>query len=196
MSFLKTSTLQNKREKRLREKGEATDTEIVYVNSMIQLKKQHSNRVTALHQQASDILDSWLFQGNWQHANDSVNLKSLSITHIINVTDKVLSNQSQQILHIPSRDSLSVDLLKSFHATNEFLDQCHQQGGRALVHCQRGVSRSSTIVIAYLMHYNKWTVLQAYDYLLARRPEASPNLVLLLQLARYEKELIKANDEK
>ncbi|CAF1197495.1 unnamed protein product [Adineta steineri] len=164
------STLQNKREKRLREKGEATDTEIVYVNSMIQLKKQHSHRVTALHQQASDILDSWLFQGNWQHANDLVNLKSLSITHIINVTDKVLSNQSQQILHIPN--------------------------GRALVHCQRGVSRSSTIVIAYLMHYNKWTVLQAYDYLLARRPEASPNLVLLLQLARYEKELIKANDEK
>ncbi|CAF4142204.1 unnamed protein product [Adineta steineri] len=189
-------TLQSKREKRLRETSEVTDTEIVYVKSMIQLKEQHSSRVTTLHQQASDILDSWLFQGNWQHANDSVYLKSLSITHIINVTDKVLLNQSQQILHIPGKDSFSVDLLKSFHATNEFLDQCHQQGGRALVHCHRGVSRSSTIVIAYLMHYNKWTVLQAYDYLLARRPEASPNLVLLLQLARYEKELIKTNDEK
>jgi protein-tyrosine phosphatase len=189
-------TLRNNREKRLRETCGATDAELEYIRSIIQLKWQHPRLETLLHQQPSEILDSWLFQGNWEQANDSVILESLSITHIVNVTDRILIDQSRQILHIPSKDSLSVDLLKSFHATNAFLDTCHQQDCRALVHCQRGVSRSSTIILAYLMHYNKWTLLQAFEYLLTKRPQTSPNHVLLLQLVRYENELNKGNDEK
>jgi dual specificity MAP kinase phosphatase len=190
------STLRDNREKRLRETCGATDAEIAYIKSIIQLKWQYARREATFHQQPSEILDSWLFQGNWKQANDSVILESLSITHIVNVTDRISFDKSRQILHIPSKDSLSVDLSKSFHETNAFLGSCHQQGCRALVHCQRGVSRSSTIILAYLMHYNKWTLLQAFEYLLTKRPEASPNHVLLLQLVRYENELTRGNDEK
>jgi hypothetical protein len=148
------STLRDNREKRLREIYGATDVELAYIKSIIQLKRQHARPEITFDQQPSEILDSWLFQGNWEQANDSIILESLSITHIVNVTDRISSDQSRQILHIPSRDSLSVDLSKSFHATNAFLGTCHQKGCRALVHCQRGVSRSSTIILANLMHYN------------------------------------------
>jgi protein-tyrosine phosphatase len=189
-------TLWNNCAKRLRETCGATDAELEYIKSIIQLKWQHSHRETILHRQPSEILDSWLFQGNWKQANDSAILESLSITHIVNITDGISFDQSRQILHIPSKDSLSVDLLKSFHATNAFLDTCHQQDCRALIHCHRGVSRSSTIILAYLMHYKKWTLLQAFEYLLTKRPEAAPNPVLLLQLVRYENELTKGTDEK
>jgi protein-tyrosine phosphatase len=189
------STRLNNREKRLRESCGATDAEVEYIKSVIELKRQRSRSETTLHQQPSQILDSWLFQGNLKQADDSVMLESLSITHIINVTDQISFDRSREILDIPSKDSLSIDLSKSFDTTNAFLDKCHHQGGRALVHCQRGVSRSSTIILAYLMHLNKWTLLQAFDYLFNIRPQISPNHVLLLQLVRYEKQLNKGNDE-
>jgi hypothetical protein len=79
-------TLRNNREKRLRETYGATDAELEYIRSIIQLKWQHPRLETILHQQPSEILDSWLFQGNWEQANNSVILESLSITHIVNVT--------------------------------------------------------------------------------------------------------------
>ena len=189
------SIFSNVYEIRLRESCGATDTELTYIKSIIQLKWRYNDLPRTLNQQPSEILDSWLFQGDWRHANDLVTLDSFSISHVINVADGSSLDQSRKILNIPSRDSLSVDLLKSFNETNTFLDECHQQNGRALVHCNRGVSRSSTIILAYLMHCQKWTLLQAFEYLLTKRPQASPNKVLLLQLIRYENELIRRNDE-
>ncbi|CAF1443884.1 unnamed protein product, partial [Didymodactylos carnosus] len=57
------------------------------------------------------------------------------------------------------------------------------------VHCQMGISRSSTIVLAYLMKYHHDTLFKAYDFLLDKRRQASPNHGFLLQLIRYEQEL-------
>ena len=189
------STLQNNREKYLRETCGATDAELSYINSIKQLKRPYFNLPTPSYSQPSEILDSWLFQGDWKHANDSTILESLSITHIINVTDKTLPEQSRQILHISSKNGRSAELSESFHATNAFLDGCYQQNCRVLVHCERGVSRSSTIILAYLMYHKKWTVLQAFEYLLTKRQHASPNHVLFLQLIRHEHELAKIEGE-
>jgi protein-tyrosine phosphatase len=190
------STLQNTREKYLRETCEATDAELAYINSIIQLKRPYfGQHHTISDSHPSEILDSWLFQGKWEQANDSNILQSLSITHIINASERILFDRSRQILHIPSKNGRLAELSKSFAATNAFLDECHQQGYRALVHCERGVSRSSTIILAYLMYHKKWTVAQAFEYLLTKRQQASPNHTLLLQLVRYENELTKANDE-
>ncbi|CAF3011396.1 unnamed protein product [Rotaria socialis] len=58
-----------------------------------------------------------------------------------------------------------------------------------LVHCQAGFSRSSAIVLAYLLKYQQKTLLAAYGYLTERRRLAEPNGCFLLQLIRYEKEL-------
>jgi hypothetical protein len=51
-------TLGNNREKRLRGTCEATDAELEYIRSIIQLKWQHPRLETILHQQPSEILDS------------------------------------------------------------------------------------------------------------------------------------------
>ena len=189
------STFQNNREKYLREACGATDAELAYIDSIKQLKRPYFRHNTASNSHPSEILNSWLFQGDWRHANDSVLLESLSITHIINVTDRVLSDRSRQILHIPSKNGRLAELSESFHETNAFLDKCREENCRVLVHCERGVSRSSTIILVYLMHYKKWTVLQAFEYLLTKRQEASPNHALLLQLVRHEHQLAKINAE-
>ncbi|CAF1335010.1 unnamed protein product [Adineta steineri] len=188
-------TVKNTREKYLQETCRATDAELIYIDSIRQLRRLCPRSDTISNSQPSEILDSWLFQGNWEHANDSKILDSLSITHILNVTDKVLPDQSRQILHIRSKDGRSAELSAAFQETNTFLDTCHQQGGRVLVHCERGVSRSSTIILAFLMHHKKWTVPQAFEYLLTKRHEAIPNYALILQLVRYEHDLTKINNE-
>ncbi|CAF2135569.1 unnamed protein product [Rotaria magnacalcarata] len=62
---------------------------------------------------------------------------------------------------------------------------------RCLVHCAAGVSRSATIVLIYSMKYHHNTLKDAFHYLLEKRPQIGPNEGFLLQLIRYEKELIR-----
>ena len=57
-----------------------------------------------------------------------------------------------------------------------------------------GVSRSATIVLAYLMKYHHNTLREAFFYLVEKRPQIWPNEGFLLQLIRYETELIRSRE--
>ncbi len=57
-----------------------------------------------------------------------------------------------------------------------------------------GVSRSATIVLAYLMKYHHNTLKESYLYLAQKRPQICPNEGFLLQLIRYENELIQTRE--
>jgi len=43
------------------------------------------------------------------------------------------------------------------------------------VHCAAGVSRSASIVIAYLMKINHWTFENAYSFVKSKRKIIDPN---------------------
>lgn len=58
-----------------------------------------------------------------------------------------------------------------------------------LVHCEMGISRSATVVIAYLMSALKMTLFEGYQYVLERRPVIRPNSSFMKQLKEYEKKL-------
>lgn len=68
-------------------------------------------------------------------------------------------------------------------------EEAHQCGRGVLVHCQAGVSRSATIVIAYLMKHTLMTMTDAYKYVRSRRPVVSPNLNFMGQLLEFERDL-------
>jgi len=57
------------------------------------------------------------------------------------------------------------------------------------VHCQGGISRSATIVIAYLMYKNNMTVNEASNYVKEHRPCICPNPNFMEQLEQYYKTL-------
>ncbi|KAI8384465.1 dual specificity phosphatase, partial [Radiomyces spectabilis] len=59
-------------------------------------------------------------------------------------------------------------------------------GYTILVHCQCGVARSATVIIAFVMTTMGLPMSEAYDYVKARAPAISPNLHLLYQLREYE----------
>lgn len=59
--------------------------------------------------------------------------------------------------HAPATltDTPAEDILCVLYDTFEFMDRALAEGGRVLVHCSQGVSRSATLAIAYLMWKNK-----------------------------------------
>jgi protein-tyrosine phosphatase len=54
-----------------------------------------------------------------------------------------------------------------------------------LVHCQAGVSRSVTIVAAYLMKENRIDYVSSLDLIRSKRPQICPNKGFLKQLKQY-----------
>lgn len=54
------------------------------------------------------------------------------------------------------------------------------------MHCKAGRSRSVTVVLAYLIHANAWTLKTAYAYVAERRSGISPNIGFVAELMLFE----------
>jgi hypothetical protein len=67
-------------------------------------------------------------------------------------------------------------------------DGVYEDGGRALVHCQAGVSRSATVVIGYLMMRRHMGLDDAFEHVRHCRRQVAPNLSFLGQLQALEDE--------
>lgn len=65
----------------------------------------------------------------------------------------------------------------------------HVQPKVALVHSNYGLSRTSAIVLAYLMKEKQWSLREANEHLRKCHSSAKPNDGFLVQLLRYEQEL-------
>ena len=80
------------------------------------------------------------------------------VTHIINVTSDMEEYIGVTTLRVPVEDHPDEDISLYFSRCFQFLDNVYDSGGVALVHCMAGISRSSTIVIAYLMYKFRMTL--------------------------------------
>jgi dual specificity MAP kinase phosphatase len=69
----------------------------------------------------------------------------------------------------------------------EFIDAARSAGGRVLVHCSQGVSRSVALSIAYLMWRNGGAYEETFAQVKAIRGVASPNIGFTCQLLQWQK---------
>jgi atypical dual specificity phosphatase len=81
------------------------------------------------------------------------------------------------------------NIIDYFEECNEFIDQALEGGGRVFVHCAMGVSRSATVVVAYMMYKQKYRWRPALQYVTSKHPETQPNFGFLDQLKQYEASL-------
>ncbi|CAF0965764.1 unnamed protein product [Adineta steineri] len=173
---------------------EATSEEIDYLKRLCTLKTNTRSdpKKRPGARLPSTIIDDFLYHGDLAHARNMNLLNELAIKHIISVCDIQLDKEiidNFNVLWINIDDTLSVDIRKHFDRTNQFLLSCKEKGEKVLVHCQMGISRSSSIVLAYLIKFHHENLTDAYDHLLNRRHIAAPNFGFFLQLIRYEKAL-------
>ncbi|XP_010130083.1 PREDICTED: dual specificity protein phosphatase 22-A-like, partial [Buceros rhinoceros silvestris] len=98
--------------------------------------------------------------------------------------------QGMTYLCISASDSSSQNLLQHFKECIKFIHECRLSGGGCLVHCLAGVSRSTTILVAYLMTVTELGWESCLAATKAVRSYVSPNFGFQQQLQEYEVTLL------
>ncbi|TFK81314.1 hypothetical protein K466DRAFT_502359 [Polyporus arcularius HHB13444] len=80
----------------------------------------------------------------------------------------------------------------------EWIDRAREEGGKVLVHCRVGVSRSATVTIAYVMKHLGLPLVDAYLIVRSRRLSVliQPNMRLLYNLLGWEIRLARERAER
>lgn len=144
--------------------------------------------------------------GNACDAQNFDRLKEHGITHILNCTPDLscfwgdkYTYMRMEILDLPSQN-----IRKHFDQAIEFIGKCSfslfipshilfiiddalRSNGNVLVHCSAGISRSPTLVLAYMMKKNCWTLEEAFDKMRQLRCIVDPNVSFIVQLKEWEK---------
>lgn len=139
-----------------------------------------------------------LFISNYSVALDEESLKKLKISSIVSAlaserpSTKLYTKLKIKQKVFPCQDLEKYDIAKHFKEAREFIDE-ELSKGNVLVHCGAGVSRSSTLVISYLMWKEKIRFEEAFKIMGKRHPPTRPNPGFRRQLIEYEKtiEIIK-----
>ncbi|GLB42290.1 putative dual specificity phosphatase, catalytic domain [Lyophyllum shimeji] len=124
-----------------------------------------------------------LWIGDLPSALDVENLRAHGIYSILSVmrgrlTIKETFIQHQVLLDDTEHEDILRHLLPSIHFIQAELDK----GRGVLVHCQAGVSRSATVVAAYLMYSKNLDTEAALEMIRNVRPHIEPNENFLRQL--------------
>lgn len=143
------------------------------------------------------ILDGLLYLGSQESAvfeQGKNDLQNLGIGAICNCTQSFPCSHPKpmEYTRVNIADTKNASILEHLDAATSFIHKYIQKGIGVLVHCQMGVSRSSSVVIAYLMRYHQMTFDQAYDHSKKRRSQVNPNRGFRMQLKIYERELGKS----
>eukprot|EP00117_Sycon_ciliatum_P018724 scpid45071/ scgid4556/ Dual specificity protein phosphatase 12; Glucokinase-associated dual specificity phosphatase len=136
-----------------------------------------------------------LFLGAASDALDEDQIVDNGITHILSLLSEPLPplDCHGKVKFVPILDCDTADLLAVLEDCLEFVSSAVKSGGNVLVHCIAGVSRSSSVVIAYLMRTEKLNFYQAYKEVQKKRPIISPNDGFAEQLRLFEMTNCKVN---
>ena len=149
----------------------------------------------------NEIIKDFLYLSSYKTASTVIDLKNLKITNIINCSGDLCENLTPEssllnidYLTLNIRDNVSENIECLFFKCINYINKVKENNGRVLIHCYKGVSRSVSIVIAYLIYLYKWTYDEAFDFVQSKRSIANPNIGFYLQLKTFHKRLTLDND--
>ena len=117
-------------------------------------------------------------------------LRQKNVTRILNVTSSI-PNHFEDVdgfvyKQIAVEDKHDVDMMQHLPGAFQFIENARLSGEKVLVHCYAGMSRSVTIILAYLMKYYNHTLESAHEYVKERKTDISPNFSFMGQLLDFE----------
>jgi protein-tyrosine phosphatase len=123
-------------------------------------------------------IDNLLWIGNASAAQNVDLLREKGIQNVLCVHPAPHGPEFDGIrrLIVPFGDLETENILDSIlEQCLTYIDSCITRGESVMVHCQAGVSRSGSIVVAYVMRSNDWHFDQALRYCTVKRPCIWPN---------------------
>ncbi|NXD25521.1 DUS28 phosphatase, partial [Spelaeornis formosus] len=130
-----------------------------------------------------------LLLGTARAACDEELLAREGITFCVNVTRQQPFPRGQRGIRVPVRDEPQQELLRFLEPCGAAIGAAVRAGGRCLVYCKNGRSRSAAVCTAYLMRERRLPLKDAFEIVKAARPVAQPNPGFWSQLQKYEEEL-------
>ncbi|UZJ54179.1 hypothetical protein CBS101457_003499 [Exobasidium rhododendri] len=101
--------------------------------------------------------------------------------------DKEEISGIQKYKKIPLKDSIEAKGVQAYmEEACTFLDDAKLHSAPVYVHCKAGKSRSVMLVMAYLIHSNRWSLEKSYSYVVEKRKTVSPNIGFMAELMTFE----------
>lgn len=130
-----------------------------------------------------------LFLGNIYDAANLTRLKEHNITHIVPIGNSLPRFFKGEFIYYPLEvdifDSPKVSIIQYFEDVFTFIDN-GRKGGSVFIHCQAGISRSASFVIAYVMKEMNLDFNSAFTLVKNQRSVVNPNLGFVDQLVMYQ----------
>jgi hypothetical protein len=153
-----------------------------------------------------------IYLSGYRGANNLKELNKRNIKYVINCTNTLpnyfendisecgcvnTSTESQSTpannivyLRLPIDDTYDQSIEKFFDTTYNLIEKSIKEKKSILVHCYAGMSRSSTILIAYFMRKNKMTFKEAFEFVKSKRSIVEPNPDFRKSLLAFEKRIM------
>nr|XP_018674211.1 PREDICTED: dual specificity protein phosphatase PHS1-like isoform X1 [Musa acuminata subsp. malaccensis] len=165
---------------------EGSDNNIAVDAYELKVRLEHIlERIALISDAASterpSLVTNNLFIGGALTARSMYTLQYLGITHILCLcSNETGQSESQypdlfQYKNFSIGDEEDTDISDIFEEASDFIDHVEQSGGKVLVHCFEGKSRSATVVLAYLMLRKGYTLSEAWNTLKKVHRRAQPN---------------------
>jgi len=138
------------------------------------------------------LVTQHLVLGCREDAMDLRRLQALGVTHVLNTCRQLPNYHPESFVYhkIPLLDAPEAPIVTCCEVASNFLQRVERVGGRCLVHCIAGSSRSVTLAIMHLMISHKVPLHVAFHHISRMRPQANPNEGFKLQLALLELKLL------
>ncbi|XP_073038900.1 mRNA export factor GLE1-like isoform X4 [Primulina eburnea] len=149
------------------------------------------DKLAFFEKECSRILDH-IYLGSDAVAKNREILRQNGITHVLNCVGFVCPEYFKNELVYKTlwlHDCPSEDITSILYDVFGYFEDVREQGKRVLVHCCQGVSRSNSLVIAYLMWKVGMSFDDAFQHVKAARGVTNPNVGFARQLLQCQKQV-------
>jgi protein-tyrosine phosphatase len=136
-------------------------------------------------EQPSQIIPDFLYLSSC-HASKPEILTRYGIQDVIRIGWGFEKVEQVTYYDFPIQDSPKEDILTYLDEITLVIEMLRNKGKRVLVHCHAGVSRSSTVVLAYLIKYGGMPLYHAWNLVYKQRPIIRPNIGFSKALQVFE----------
>eukprot|EP00249_Psilotum_nudum_P024458 c29189_g2_i2 orf=560-3274(-) len=152
----------------------------------IQLKR---DKFAFFEKECSHVAEH-IYLGSDAVAKNRDTLSANGITHVLNCVGFVCPEYFNKDLTYKTlwlQDSPCEDITSLLYDVFDYFEEVREQGGRVFVHCCQGVSRSTSLVIAYLMWRDGRSFVDAFQDVKTARSITNPNMGFACQLLQCQK---------